>query len=66
MPANKQSLCAFCGVPVRVGYERVFWSRAATGVDLFCAACWRLREAGKVMPDGSVQMLLFERERKAG
>ncbi len=66
MAANKRSLCAFCGVPVRVGYEHVFWSAAATGVDLFCEKCWRLRESGKVLPDGSVQLALVERERIAG
>ncbi len=66
MAANKRSVCAFCGVVVRPGYERVFWAAAATGVDLFCATCWRLREAGKVLPDGSVQLALLERERMAG
>jgi len=60
---NALAVCAVCGDPVSPGDERVFWADGATGVILFCEACYRQREAGKVMLDGSVQLSLFAGER---
>ena len=58
--ADELAVCAVCGEAVSPADERVFWADGATGVILFCEACYRRREAGKVLPDGSsVQLPLF-------
>ncbi len=59
----KMAVCAMCGDPVSPADERVFWGDSREGVILFCEVCYRQREAGKVMPDGGVQLLLFAGEK---
>ena len=51
--------CALCGSQVNPAKELVYYATARDNTLVsYCEACWQQRKAGKLFPDGSVQLSL--------